>query len=547
MRQFERKTAQNLVLVTAFSLLIFVPAILMWAPAGDSASEKRNLAPLPRLEPTRRSIEAYPAKFEKFANDHFGLRDAFLDLQSGINRRVFHESTSRKVIFGNDGWLFYAGDFSVDDMLRKTRFSGEELERWKDSLHQRDAWLKAQGIAYRFVVPPDKHTVYRDQLPARYRVPGRSRFEHLLDYLGPTPNLVDLAPAMLAHKHGNGHDLPYFRNDTHWTSYGAYVGYRIIMSSLGKEFAANSLNLPESAIGADTDPWRIDLAQMARMATIDKSKPRPHMKAACGHPAQAMPPPGTDASGFIQFIAHVCPGKRGTLLIFHDSFAEALMPYLDDSFGRVVYAWGEPSDELFKRMVQQEKPDVVIEERVERSMQYVPEARLDGTADRANNAREPSAKPIQDAYRLIQRDAMLTAAPGGMRIVVGDNTWARVETGNTVSGSVDKLQQVPEGYWVTGWAGFPDRKIAAESVIVASGSRILFVAPTSSAREDVAQYFSMPALAQSGFSFVIPRDLVESASGPLRIFAVHGRTVAPIAVPANGSAPAQATSPSAGD
>lgn len=547
MRSIDRQKAFNLALTSAFVALVFLPAVFMWAPAGPSA-EKRNLAPLPALTATRAGIEAFPAKFEQFANDHFGFRESFLNLQSYVMRRTFRESSSSRVIFGNDGWLFYTGDFSLPDMLKQVRFSNEELQRWKASIDQRGAWLQQQGIEYRFVVAPDKHTVYREYLPSRYQAEGQTRFQGLLKYVGPSPYLVDLEPALEQRK-GKGPDLLYFREDTHWTSYGAYVGYREIMKSLGPQFAGNTLPTAESAIAVDKDAWRVDLAEMARMKVADRSVPRANLMPACGQWSQAMVPLDASADGYIQFLAHKCPARPRTALVFHDSFAEALMPFLGDSFGRVVYVWGEPTDEFFIRMVQQEKPDVVIEERVERSMQYVPEGRLQTALDRIEDATatdraRQASRARQDIYALVQRGATLVADTGGEHIELDGKRWAGITGRPISSGGLDQLKRRGKTYCVTGWAGFPDDKSAADYVLGALGERIVFVAPTSIVRDDVASHFSAPALARSGYNVALPMELTTAEKGPLRLFAVRQRTVSPIEV--NPAVASVLTTPDAG-
>ena len=53
------------------------------------------------------------------------------------------------------------------------------------------------------------------------------------------------------------------------------------------------------------------------------------------------------------------------LLVFHDSFvANALEPFLSEHFERAYYRWSYKFD---KRLVEAERPDIVIEERVGRA------------------------------------------------------------------------------------------------------------------------------------------------------------------------------------
>ena len=46
-------------------------------------------------------------------------------------------------------------------------------------------------------------------------------------------------------------------------------------------------------------------------------------------------------------------------VIFRDSFANALIPYLSENFSRVLYVWAR---DLVPRIVEREEPDVVIQQ-----------------------------------------------------------------------------------------------------------------------------------------------------------------------------------------
>ena len=55
--------------------------------------------------------------------------------------------------------------------------------------------------------------------------------------------------------------------------------------------------------------------------------------------------------------------------MFRDSFANALIPFLSESFDRIVYVW---QPDVHPQVVQIEKPDVVIHEIAERFLARTP-------------------------------------------------------------------------------------------------------------------------------------------------------------------------------
>lgn len=167
-------------------------------------------------------------------------------------------------------------------------------------------------------------------------------------------------------------DRLYFETDTHWTGYGAYIGYRTVMRSLGETYRPATLQFADSEFGDDKSPLSRDLAVMSRSPRKETEKVATMLQR-CDHAVEVQPPAGLDVSRILRFAGNDCPSRTKTLLIFHDSFGSAISPYFNATFGRVVSIWGTPTDELFVRMVLQEKPDVVIEVRVERFMEATPE------------------------------------------------------------------------------------------------------------------------------------------------------------------------------
>ena len=59
------------------------------------------------------------------------------------------------------------------------------------------------------------------------------------------------------------------------------------------------------------------------------------------------------------------PNRGPRALVFMDSFGPALVPFLSEEFSRVVYLW---QDNIDPQVVEQERPQVVIQEWVGRAL-----------------------------------------------------------------------------------------------------------------------------------------------------------------------------------
>jgi hypothetical protein len=56
------------------------------------------------------------------------------------------------------------------------------------------------------------------------------------------------------------------------------------------------------------------------------------------------------------------------VLVFHDSFTTALVPFIKESFGETVFIW-KPN--FNKTLIEKEKPDIVLQIVVERNLELL--------------------------------------------------------------------------------------------------------------------------------------------------------------------------------
>jgi Sulfatase len=97
---------------------------------------------------------------------------------------------------------------------------------------------------------------------------------------------------------------------------------------------------------------------------------------------------------------------------------------------------------------------------------------------------------------------------------------------DAVHGSVS-VKQRGSTYVISGWAADIKNAQRAETVIIFAGDKGIFSVSPSVPRPDVARYFKIPSLQNTGFILTIPSYLLEgSQDGKLKIFAVSKTGVA---------------------
>ena len=352
------------ILIAIFIATLWLPMtgmVLSLDHDGPSA-ENRTLAPWPQLRWDEASLRALPEQLTRYFEDHFAFRQRMVRWQAVVRLRVLGVSPSKAVIKGRDGWLFYADDGAMTDYAEAAPFTSAELEQWRDTLQDTSDWLRAQGIAYVFVIAPDKHVIYPEYMPETIRRAAISRIDELVSHLREhsTVRVVDLRPPLLAAK---TRERLYHRTDTHWNDRGAFVGYQSIIDALTEDFPALRHPSRSAFEPRVVQSEGLDLAGMLGLTEVLSEE---DLVLVPRHPtARILEPLHPNRRLTHGRIVTDAPNRGPRALVFMDSFGPALVPFLSEDFSRVVYLW---QDNIDPQVVQQERPQVVIQEWVGRAL-----------------------------------------------------------------------------------------------------------------------------------------------------------------------------------
>jgi len=330
------------------------------------ANEKRRLA---RLEFPRslEQWENFPKKFDAFFGDNFGFRAALIRLDSKVSLAFMGRLPSDRVIAGKGDWLFFAGEHSIELYQNALPLSSSDLDVMKERIEGRRDRLAAKGIGYEVVIAPDKHTIYPEFMLDRYRPkPRPSQYSQTMEMAQKAGlPVVDLRPTLLAAK---ADGQIYLRDDTHWNDKGAALAMGPILAAMAPKF--------HFAATAPTDKdfaqEKLPTGDLALMALIDRQETAPVLKADSLPCKYQVIDKNWDVAKRKFATRTRCPGAKGKILFLHDSFGDSLEPFVAARFGEMVSFWQRPTDEQFDELVAKEKPDFVLEERVERNLSSNP-------------------------------------------------------------------------------------------------------------------------------------------------------------------------------
>ena len=146
--------------------------------------ENRNLAAWPDMKPDRATLGALSGRFEAYFNDHFGFRKRLIHWLAVAKVKVLGVTSTPVVILGSNGWLYFGSESALSSYRALRPFSLEQLEAYHQIIEARRDWLAVRGIPYVLIILPNKDTIYPEFMPAAYNeVNPKSRLDQLLDYM----------------------------------------------------------------------------------------------------------------------------------------------------------------------------------------------------------------------------------------------------------------------------------------------------------------------------------------------------------------------------
>jgi len=360
--------ALRVALITGFVLALWLPLLdsFFGLDATPPANENRQFAKFPELKGIA-GLKSFLAGVEAYFNDHFGFRKRLVAWNNQWKHDWFHEAPFSSVLAGRDGWLFFTSDQMVEHFTGLARLTAEDLDTWQTLLEARRDWLARLGTKYVFVIAPDKPSVYPEYLPDWLKKGEQPlKLDQFISHMkaNSTVPVLDLRGPLLAAKSTS---LVYPLTDTHWNSLGAFIACREIIQTLSHEFPELLLQ-PLSLDAFERKPlpaYQGDLARMAGQMTPETNlftlTPRPPLTPLDQTNGKSRPQkrwPQVDP------IITLNPTARGEAILFRDSFANNMIPFLGYRFNETVYVGRLAWDFAF---LERERPAVVIDEVAERT------------------------------------------------------------------------------------------------------------------------------------------------------------------------------------
>ncbi len=342
------KKRSNIFYVVVCFIISLIPFVCMpFAPEADGTLEKRTLAEFPSLIEDGKFNFNILEELGDYFNDHFAFRQQMVAADAQLLDK-FATSSVDSVIRGTDGWLYYTS--TVYDYSGYNTMSERYAYNVAHTLAQTQAFVEANGAQFAYVVAPNKNSLYPEHMP--YYLPvvddenNMDVIRRQLNSLG--VNFVDLFPVFEAQE-----EELYLHRDSHWNNKGALLAYNTIMDYLQIEH--------EDYADAPYTKAKTEYGDLGNMLYGVAAEPEWNYYYdiedlyTTKTPIQSVEDP---------FIQSENPSGEGSLLIYRDSFTNAMLPFFANEFASAVFNRGQPYAVEFNMSIY--KPDVVIIEVGER-------------------------------------------------------------------------------------------------------------------------------------------------------------------------------------
>nr|WP_255535139.1 hypothetical protein [Cellulophaga sp. E16_2] len=225
---------------------------------------------------------------------------------------------------------------------------------------EKNTWLTKYFLAFW----PNKHTIYPEYLPNTMSVQIKdtiSRVDQISDYLKLTNSPIKLLDSRSVLINNKVNQQLYYKFDTHWNDYGAFLGYQNFFNENKSELGITPKSLDDFNIEW-TEFKKDGLIRMLGVVNngyfsekapdfeLKENKDQIEYLSIKGFPEST------------KITRNKYCGNKLKVLVFRDSFTSNLIQFFSLHFYEVTYIWGHG-----ERYVDELKPDIIIEGYVERS------------------------------------------------------------------------------------------------------------------------------------------------------------------------------------
>lgn len=340
-----------LIYIGLMLLILITPLAGMAVRPTNGTTENKELSRFPSLRGEEGWNRDYLSDLGTYFEEHFAFRQELVSANSELRSKLVKTSSEKKVVLGQNGWLYYSG--TTGDYQGTRLLSERSLFNTAHNLAMMQGMTEALGSGFYYTISPNKNTLYGENMPYYYQKGKDSNLNSLIPYLEEEGvHYIDVKGAFEKEK-----EVLYLKRDSHWNNKGAVLAYNTMLDTLGKEHE-DYLNIPYTK----ERNYLGDLNTMLYPLTARPEVNYEYQREQKYHILSEVKDVEAD------WIEAENPEKTGSVLMFRDSFGNTLFPLFANEFNKTYFSKLTPYN---MADIVKYKPDYVIVERVERRISSI--------------------------------------------------------------------------------------------------------------------------------------------------------------------------------
>lgn len=216
--------------IAVFFIILCLPSLAMFFYKTDANVEKRKVQSFPDLKKEGKLNIRYFDELSNYFSDNFAYRQELIAIDAFIKSKIFKESNNEKVIVGKNGWLFFSE--TLDDYLGRNTLSDRQIFSCARVLYLLQENAEQNGKKFLFTVAPNKNALYPEYMPDRYiQIDDKNNYAMLKKELSAQRvNFIDLQKLFQDER-----KVVYHKLDTHWNNEGAAMACNWILDNLEQQ------------------------------------------------------------------------------------------------------------------------------------------------------------------------------------------------------------------------------------------------------------------------------------------------------------------------
>ena len=340
-------------MIILFLLICLVPSAGLLTGGHRISQENRRMTDKPSLlkEDGTSNTDFLKDSGDYFA-ENFAYRNELVTGYDLILETVFGVSGQDGVIVGKNKWLYYKD--SLDDYQGAHLLTGRQLFDVARSMAMMQDYAEKKGLRFVFTIAPDKNELYPDSMPYYY-----SFFRNKVNnFDGILPELeregVHYADTYTPLKDAG--EILYHKRDSHWTNKGAAIASHIILKAVGQKHH-NYANDPYKKRKDFNGDLNVMLYPSLPVYEANEYyDPMPDFNYEDDNTDYTSPKINTRSQK-----------GEGSLIMYRDSFGNALLPFFAEAFKEAYFSKAAP---YYLTDLETADADVLVVERAER---FLPE------------------------------------------------------------------------------------------------------------------------------------------------------------------------------